>query len=221
MAIVELREKSRFSNAFAKLEISATALLLPAVVWFLNAGYFLILTFVAVLAHELGHYLALRLCGGEVTRLRLSLVGATMHYIGLSYGGEVIAALSGPAASGALAVGSALLGRVFEVEAAAHLAGLSLILGVFNLLPAFPLDGGRALHAVLAHLFDLPAAELVRGAATATITAAMLALGVFLMLKTSNPTLAVAGLWLAHNAIFAKKMNKGSCLLRRAVVEWE
>ncbi|MDR0904963.1 MAG: site-2 protease family protein [Oscillospiraceae bacterium] len=196
---------TRVRDALRKFEFSATAILLPAVIYFLNAGYFIILTFVAVFAHELGHYIAVRLCGGEVSRVRLSLTGASMSYSGLSYGGEVIAGLSGPGASVALAVAASLCGRVFDFEPSTHLAGLSLLLGVFNLLPAFPLDGGRALFGAVAHLFGLRAAEVTRKITSAALIAALLVLGAYLVIKTRNPTLALAAVWLAGSYLRPKK----------------
>ncbi|MDR0838120.1 MAG: site-2 protease family protein [Oscillospiraceae bacterium] len=186
-------------SALRKLEISASAAIIPAVVYLLDAGYLLLLTAVAVAAHELGHYAALRLAGGEVRRVRLSLTGVAMEYGGLGYGGEIAAALLGPGASAALAVVSALGGRVFAYEPAYHLAGLSLLLGAFNLLPAFPLDGGRALYGAVARLFGLRAADVTRRAASAAIVAALLLGGVQLLRVSRNPTLLLAALWLTNS----------------------
>ena len=164
------------------------------------------LTAVAVLVHELGHYVSLRLCGGEVSCIRISLLGAAMDYTNLSYNGEVIAGLCGPAASIMLALFAALSGRVFAHEPSTHLAGLSLILGVFNLLPAFPLDGGRALFGTVAQLLGLHAAELSRRLVTLLVIAILLVLGAYLLVRTRNPTLAAAAIWLGYNAFFVTRL---------------
>ncbi|MDR2615250.1 MAG: site-2 protease family protein [Oscillospiraceae bacterium] len=188
-----------------KLRVSPAAALLPAAVYICGAWELAALTAIAVLAHELGHYAALRLCGGSVGVVRVGLMGVSMEYGGLSYGGEVITAMAGPGASVVLAAAAALFGRVFEIDTAYRLAGLSLVFALFNLLPVFPLDGGRALYSAAAYIFGLRAAETARSALTAAITAALIFFGAVLARASGNPTLLIAALWIAVNALPRKK----------------
>lgn len=99
----------------------------------------------AAAVHELGHLLAIRALGGRVTRLQLTSLGAVLRTrrAGLcSYREECLVALVGPLASFLLALGAGTWARVFGGADAYLLTGISLALGVFNLLPAGPLDGG-------------------------------------------------------------------------------
>ena len=95
----------------------------------------------AAAIHELGHYVVLRLLGGRVTALRVSVFGAEMETDGaaLSYGRELMAVLAGPMAN--LLAGLVLARAGYPAAAGAH-----LVLCAFNLLPVRPLDGGRALY---------------------------------------------------------------------------
>ena len=111
---------------------------------------FLLWVAVAVAVHEAGHILAIRALGGRIESLRLTGVGAVLRTrrAGLcSYREECLVALAGPLASLLLALGAGTWARVFGGADAYLLTGISLALGVFNLLPAGPLDGGRVLLA--------------------------------------------------------------------------
>lgn len=110
-------------------------------VWVAEPG---LLGWAAVAAgwHELGHLLALKCLRCPVKEIRLTLWGAELKVAApLSYAQELMAALAGPVFSILLAIGAAWLHCYL-------LAGLSLALGLFNLLPVYPLDGGRALSCI-------------------------------------------------------------------------
>ena len=92
----------------------------------------------AAAVHELGHILAIRITGGRVRRLVLGPGGATLEVDPMEPGRELICTLAGPAA-GALTI---LAWRCFP-----ELALAGAVQTVFNLLPVFPLDGGRAIRA--------------------------------------------------------------------------
>jgi stage IV sporulation protein FB len=91
----------------------------------------------AASVHECCHILAVRLCGGRITAFRIGQGGAVLETGALSTGHELICALAGPA-------GSLLLLAAAQVWP--RLALCAFVQGVFNLMPVYPLDGGRVLR---------------------------------------------------------------------------
>ena len=116
-----------------------------------------LLLFAAVLAHELGHSLVALRKGIPVQSITLFIFGGVAN-IGKeseTAGDEFQIAIAGPAVSliiGGVSIGLyALIGRFNEQVGAIlqYLAFANIILAVFNLIPGFPLDGGRVLRAIL------------------------------------------------------------------------
>lgn len=96
----------------------------------------------AAAAHELGHWAAIRLSGGRVAQLRLTVAGAELQVVGfMGYTRELLCAAAGPAVNLVLALGAAQLGLF-------AFSGLNLVMGLFNLLPLGMLDGGRILSCI-------------------------------------------------------------------------
>lgn len=177
-------------------QISPGFLLLLAFLFYLDEDGLLFPAALAAACHELGHVLAVWLWGGRVRRVCLTCVGAEMRLEGAHLGETLPAltcALAGPGANFLLAAGSARLAGALG-EGAWLFAGLNLALGCFNLLPVEALDGGRALRALLPR--QIWAERLCRGV-SALLSLALSAGGLWLMVRTANPTLFLTGAWLA------------------------
>lgn len=128
---------------------------LPALSHWITGAIAAILLFVSVALHELAHsFIALR--------YRLPIVSITLYIFGgvsqmksepPDPGAEFRIAVAGPLASFVLAFLFFLLYAVAAGELATalflYLAQLNLILGVFNLIPGFPMDGGRVVRAFI------------------------------------------------------------------------
>jgi Zn-dependent protease/CBS domain-containing protein len=111
--------------------------------------------YACLLAHELSHSVVARRNGVEVSEITLWLFGGVSKLAGepRSPGVEALITIVGPLSSILLAVVAFVLALLASAAGASPLvsnlllwlAVLNLSLGVFNLIPAFPLDGGRLL----------------------------------------------------------------------------
>lgn len=125
---------------------------------------FIVLIFLCVLLHEFGHVLMARHFGVRTPDITLLPIGgvARLERIPEQPTQELLIALAGPAVNVVIAI-VLFLGfgvTISEQNAlvqdsgaslAAHLAMVNAFLVIFNLIPAFPMDGGRVLRALLAY----------------------------------------------------------------------
>lgn len=133
---------------------------LPGLCWSVGV---IVLFFVCVILHELGHSLTARRYGVRTSRILLLPIGgmAELEQIPRKPAAELLITIAGPAVNFALVallLPFAWQGIFREEEMALYSAGglviqlcfANLIMGCFNLVPVFPMDGGRILRALLA-----------------------------------------------------------------------
>ena len=174
----------------------------PSTYW-MAAGLAAITFLVSLLAHELAHALVARRSGIEVTSVTLWLFGgvASLAREPATPAADLRVAAAGPATSLALAAVFGASSLAVEATAAPHilasvtgwLAGVNLMLGLFNLLPGAPLDGGRVLRAILWRVRgDRHNAALVAAGAGIVIGYGLVGLGLAQFLLVGG----IGGLWL-------------------------
>jgi Zn-dependent protease len=124
---------------------------------------FILALFACVVAHEFGHVLAARRYGIRTAYIILLPIGglARLERMPVKASQEIIVALAGPAVNVAIALLCILMtGSRFELQTlerfsdpaldfVSRLAAVNLLLVIFNLIPAYPMDGGRVLRALL------------------------------------------------------------------------
>jgi Zn-dependent protease/predicted transcriptional regulator len=164
------------------------------------AVVFALLFFGSVLAHEMGHAVVARWRGIPVRGITLFLFGGATHARVESKGpkDEFLVTVVGPLTS--LALGGAFLG-IARLGMPAPIAGgfgylgaVNIALAVFNLLPGFPLDGGRVLRsAIWKATGSLTRATVVASIAGQVVGYLMVGAGLFLVFLPS----LFSGIWLA------------------------
>ena len=182
--------------------VRPSALLTPALFLLLTDTPILLTALLpAALLHELAHYAVLRLCGVRTARFTLTGLGASLYVPELhrlSYGAELLSAAAGPLMNLLLWVLLSLTGR----EELTLFAGAQMVLGVLNLLPVRPMDGGRILWLATAYLTEPYTADRVAAAVGLAASSALLALCLWLVLTTGNGLFLLLGaLWLAYRSL--------------------
>lgn len=171
------------------------ALLPAAALVYIGNRYEIAAILLPVLFHELGHVLALCLLGLRIRRFRVELRGFCIEYYGETGAmGHALAALAGPAAGVLWAFAAAVWGRSHDWLTLS--AGVSLLLSIFNLLPALPLDGGRVLLVMSGAVLGERRGERLTEAVSLAVGAALLAAGFWLMLRGRGIALLTAAVWL-------------------------
>ena len=127
------------SVKFPRPEISAGAYILSALLVLVLPLNWLLGWLLAVTVHELGHIIALRLFKVRIYGMRIGVGGMKLDIPPLTPAQELICAAAGPVSS------IPLLALAHHVPTAAV---IGLFQGMFNLLPLYPLDGGRMCRAV-------------------------------------------------------------------------
>jgi len=183
-----------------------------------------LLLFASILLHELGHSVVARRHGVEIEEIDLWLLGGVARMKGYpkTAGDELRFALAGPAVTLSIAVLFAAVALALPASAPdavraviEYQAFINAAILVFNLLPAFPLDGGRVARALIwGRRGDLRGATATAASVGRGLGYAMIALG---LLATAAGGLG--GIWLALVGFFvvvAAKAEEGGLRIRTA-----
>ncbi|MEO0752124.1 MAG: site-2 protease family protein, partial [Pseudomonadota bacterium] len=172
--------------------------------------------FGSLLLHELAHSVVARRFGLPIRTITLFLFGgvAELEAEPKSAGVEFWVAIAGPVMS--LALGGAfwtlaqiasLTGTTALAETTSYLALINVVLALFNLIPAFPLDGGRMLRAYLWHKTgDALAATRTAAKCGAFFAYFLMAMGIMALFQGAF----VAGIWYLMVGLFVFVAAKSS-----------
>lgn len=180
----------------------------PRVLSGLNEGLLALITiitvilfFTSVLIHEMSHSLVARRRGTPVKRITLFIFGgmAEIEKEPETPYSEFVMAIAGPTASFVMGIIFGVI-WIFTVniapirEPVKYLAIINIVLGVFNMLPGYPLDGGRVLRSIVWRVTgNLERSTFIASTVGRVIGFMIIAVGVFFIL-TGN---FLNGVWLA------------------------
>jgi len=197
--------------SFATMVLPADVSGLSAAIYWIMGVFAALGLFMSIVLHELAHSLVARSYGMKMNGITLFIFGgvAEMGDEPPSASAEFYMAIAGPIASLVIAAVFKLLALLFSgpafVAVLSHLAVINLALAVFNMVPAFPLDGGRALRAYLWGRHN----DLMRATKTAATIGrrfgvALIILGAILLLAGGG----IGALWWGLIGLFVHMIAK-------------
>ena len=172
----------------AGVELCISPLFLVSLLVCMVAGGILnetLVLFVCVLIHEATHCMVADSMGLKVKRIELLPFGGVAYIEGINSAGplhEIAIALCGPAVNVLLAMGTVFLREYIGLPIdLSTFVQINIMLAVFNLLPALPLDGGRCLRALLSIRLGMKKATSVVIVITYIWAAVLFGVGILLV----------------------------------------
>ncbi len=141
--------------AGVKLRFNLLFLAICLLYIYLGLGLEILIIVTSVILHELAHLIIALLLGIKFLEVELLPFGGQAKvedFTGLEPSKEVGIAIAGPLCSLSICAVFYFFSLPFYPQAISYLIKINLLLGLFNLLPALPLDGGRILRASLSPL---------------------------------------------------------------------
>ena len=159
----------------------------------------------AALFHEICHALAVLSFGGKIYRIRIGLSGTIMEISRLCPWKELVCALAGPA-------GSMVLFSL--VRLIPHSAVCALVQGLYNLLPVYPMDGGRVMRCILDIFVPDQKAEKIQRAVEWICCILILLPGILMIAAGKNCLLPVLTAILLLSGRLSRKIPCKDSILR-------
>jgi Zn-dependent protease len=175
-------------------------------------GITAVVFFLSVLLHELSHAFVAQSLGMTVPSITLFIFGgvSSLGEEMKTAGQEFKVAIAGPLMSWVLAVIFAAFWLLFRgndiATISAYLAWINFVLGAFNLLPGFPLDGGRVFRSIVwSRTHSLVRATRIASRVGTSIAWVMIAAGVITVIFAN-----LFGLWYVLIGLFLKSASEGA-----------
>lgn len=180
-----------------RFRISPGAVLLLSVLYFFGGFASLFALLLAAAVHELGHMLVIKLLGGGIKSLSFEASGLCMSLCGLGDAADEAAALlAGPAAGLIFALICSYCGSKTAGRLLLECAGYGILLTAYNLLPALPLDGGRAVYVFLSEVLGRAKAGKILEYSGIFTGLALSVSGLMRLGDEFGAALLIAGLWI-------------------------
>ncbi len=195
-----------------KIKISPLLIIMAAALCALGYYFEFIVYFITIVLHEMAHAQVAQKLGYSLNVMKLMPHGASLtgSFEGVRVADEILIALAGPLLNLLLAVFFvALWWLVPDLYTLTELFVLSNVsTALFNLLPVFPLDGGRALLAILSKWFKRSSVYTLMRITGAAAAAVFTGFFIYSLLNKLNITFASVGIFIFISTVFPDKNSK-------------
>lgn len=191
----------KLSNTYIQIKFLFVALI--TFLMFVDESGIFIFCYLSSLIHELGHIVAVYICGDKIDRIVFDIYGILIHkQENLSYSKQLFILLLGPFVN-------IIIGFLFgfsKLSWAGFFAASNMVLGIFNLLPISGLDGGEIVSIVLEYFLG----DRISRVVSVLISVAMLLPMAFLcfynfMEKKGNFSLVIVFVFLTVSLLRTQK----------------
>ena len=188
----------KYNISFLTVLITLSFILIDGTLYSLYAVLFSFL-------HEIAHISALKLVGGRVKGLHTGAVGVGLDTTCLSYTGEAVVAIAGPLMS--LFLFFCFLPFCAKSPILFFCCFSNLIIFILNILPVYPLDGGRVLYCLLCKKLSLSTAVKITKSVSFLFLLPLLFISVIILINTGyNVSLLVISIYLLSVLVGVKNL---------------
>lgn len=177
--------KLRLFSVNIKIDFLFAATL--AILLCFNTGNEVKLAVLFAIVHECGHLLAIIICGEKPESISFGLFGMKIIRTGdltQNYKKEIITALAGPMTNFLTALLFLIINCFISKEICINAFAINTILGLFNIMPVFSLDGGRALECFLKIQYDGVKSEKILKVVSFIVLVVMMAFGFYILIES-------------------------------------
>ena len=184
-----------------RVKVSVPFLALVCLLFVLDKNGALLYTLLAMAVHETAHIFAIKLCGGTVEEVGIRVFGMKIEVPELAlmpYKKEIIIAAAGPLAGIICALLCLAAARILKTTVLDYFIGINVVITLINLIPVYPLDGGRIVLSASLLMFGERTGYAISHILAVISVAGMFSLcAVCAMHNALNPTLAIFSMYIA------------------------
>jgi stage IV sporulation protein FB len=214
------RHKSKMKN-LSGFTINPLFFAVVAFVWYTGNIFDFSVMFLTLIIHEAVHLLFLAKYRIAVSAISIEPFGISIETENLNNENAAVF-LSAPIFNIALGVAIAAFcfyrGAAFDSAASFAVANLSL--GIFNLIPANPFDGGRALSIRLTERFGEVRSKWIMLRLSVFVSSLLICAGIYYINKTElNFSIIIIGIFILYNCITEKKLSEKAAIAHFSKIE--
>lgn len=152
----------KFKNIKFSISFSFFSLILLLIIF--NRTDYLYISLISAILHEAGHLIMLKKFRVEILEISISLFGGNIkrkNFEKINYLKEIFIALAGPLINIIISLSFYFINLIFKKPLLNNIVIVNLVLAIFNLLPFYNFDGGKALEFLVTNFSDGTVAKKV------------------------------------------------------------